>query len=80
MPERDSIKAIPPGEARAPRDLAGPAPPDLPDIREKAERIVSLLSGIDGCDGQADYNLSLAEELAQEIADLCPTNGSRPLT
>ena len=47
-------------------------------IRAKAERIVALLSGIDGCDGQADHNLSLAEELAQDIAELCPACGCPP--
>ena len=51
------------------------SPSGLPAIRAKAERIVSLLSGIDIGDAQAANSLSLAEELAQEIADLCPMCG-----
>ena len=53
------------------------AAPILSTIRAKAERIVALLSEIDG-GRQADPNLCLAEELAQDIAELCPACGSPP--
>ena len=49
----------------------------LAAVRAKAERIVALLSEIAG-GGQADCNLSLAEELAQDIAELCPACGGQP--
>ena len=58
-------------QAHASRDSTS----KLPVIRAKAERIVSLLAGID-IDGETANSLSLAEELAQEIADLCPVCGA----
>ena len=55
--------------------------PDLSTIRAKAQRIVFLLSGTDG-NGTLDetQRLSLAEELAQDISDLCLENGTAPVT
>ena len=52
--------------------------PVLPAVRRKAERIVSLLCRTTGRDVADENNLSLAEELAQDIAELCPEPACPP--
>lgn len=72
----DGNLPLPNGSTVSPQDFPNfAAVQTLAAIREKAERIVSLLCRTSGRDVADENRLSLAEELAQDIIELCPVCG-----